>query len=290
MDWFRWHHGSVTDPKFQLIARQSSATVAEVIAVWACILEEASKSERRGVVGQVDCEAMDCALGMPDGRTGAILSAMYARGILADGGLVVSWEKRQPKRERDDSSAERVREFRRRQAEQNQSVTDSESNVTPCNANETQVAPREEERREEENRKDQKLESSDDDSSPAAAGPVAVIAEVYHDMMTGTDPETGRARGCARIEVWAPRRKKKALAADKLAATLCKQRGWEYARRRAEFWRAYFAQCQLDPWLRGDRPNPNNPNWKQNLFVLIDEERFTAIMDKALTSMGAEHE
>lgn len=136
----------------------------------------------------------------------------------------------------------------------------------------------------------EKPESSNDDSTPAVAGPVAVIAEVYHEMMTGTDPETGRVRGCARIEVWGPKRRKKALSADKLAADLCKQRGWEYARRRAEFWRAYFAQCQLDPWLRGDRTNPNNPNWKQNLFVLIDEERFTTIMDKALTSMGAENE
>ena len=23
IDWFRWHHGSVTDPKFQLVARKS---------------------------------------------------------------------------------------------------------------------------------------------------------------------------------------------------------------------------------------------------------------------------
>ncbi len=150
MDWFRWHHGAVTDPKFQLIARRASATVAEVIAVWACILEEASKSDQRGVAGQIDCEATDCALGLPDGRTDAILSAMYARGILADGGVVASWEKRQPKRERDDSSAERVREFRRKQAEQKQPVTESEGHVTPCNASETQETPRGEEIREEE--------------------------------------------------------------------------------------------------------------------------------------------
>lgn len=152
MDWFRWHHGAVTDPKFQLIARRASATVAEVIAVWACILEEASKSDQRGVVGQIDCEATDCALGLPDGRTDAILSAMYARGILADGGVVVSWEKRQPKRERDDSSAERVREFRRKQAQQKQPVTAIEDNVTPCNAIETQETPRGEEIRGEEKR------------------------------------------------------------------------------------------------------------------------------------------
>lgn len=150
MDWFRWHHGAVTDPKFQLIARRASATVAEVIAVWACILEEASKSDQRGVAGQIDSEATDCALGLPDGRTDAILSAMYARGILAEGGVVVSWEKRQPKRERDDSSADRVREFRRKQAEQKQSVTVTSDNVTPCNANETQETPRGEEIREEE--------------------------------------------------------------------------------------------------------------------------------------------
>ena len=45
MHWFRWHHGLVTDPKLGLIARKADTSMAEVIAVWACLLEAASASE-----------------------------------------------------------------------------------------------------------------------------------------------------------------------------------------------------------------------------------------------------
>ena len=45
MDWFRWHHGSVTDPKFQLVARRAGASLPDVLAVWAYVLEAASQAE-----------------------------------------------------------------------------------------------------------------------------------------------------------------------------------------------------------------------------------------------------
>lgn len=140
IDWFRWHHGSVADQKFILIAKKSGASVAEVIAVWACLLEAASASDQRGNFGAVDYESMDCALGMADGRAQAIHEAMAARGVVTPGGDVSSWEKRQPKRERtDDNSTERVRAFREKQRQE-----------TPGNATERQETPRGEERREEE--------------------------------------------------------------------------------------------------------------------------------------------
>ena len=69
IDWFRWHHGSVTDPKFQLVARKSKQALAPVIAVWAFVLEQASASEDRGAFGSIDCEAIDCLLGLDDGAT-----------------------------------------------------------------------------------------------------------------------------------------------------------------------------------------------------------------------------
>lgn len=116
IDWFRWHHGSVGDQKFILIAKKSGASVAEVIAVWACLLEAASASDRRGNFGAVDYEAMDCALGMQDGRAQAIHESMAARGVVTAGGDVAAWGKRQPKRE-DDTAAERKRRQRERDHE-----------------------------------------------------------------------------------------------------------------------------------------------------------------------------
>lgn len=156
IDWFRWHHGSVTDPKFQLVARKSKQALASVIAVWAFVLEQASASEERGAFGGIDCEAIDCLLGLDDGATTAILEAMGERGLVA-GGAVSSWEKRQPKRERIDSgSTERSRAFRDRQrqvaAEGNEQrqETPETADATPRNATQRQETPRVEERREEE--------------------------------------------------------------------------------------------------------------------------------------------
>lgn len=124
MDWFRWHHGSVTEPKFQLVARKSGASLPDVLAVWAYILETASQSVERGDFGSVDCEALDCLFNFPptDSRTEAILKAMEGRGLTV-GSRIQAWDKRQPKREREDNTnAERQAAFR---AKQNQ--------VTPSN-------------------------------------------------------------------------------------------------------------------------------------------------------------
>jgi len=146
IDWFRWHHGSVTDPKFQLVARKAGVRLPDVLAVWAFVLEKASASEERGSFGEVDCEAVDCLFGLDDGKTAEILEHMGARGLVVNGS-VAAWEKRQPKREREgDSSTNRVREFRERQRQQEQGNTTG-GNETPCNANETQETPRGEERR-----------------------------------------------------------------------------------------------------------------------------------------------
>jgi hypothetical protein len=138
IDWFRWHHGSVNDPKFQLVARQASATVAEVVAVWASLLEAASSAAQRGHPGEPDFEAMDCALGIESGRSEAIYARMRLRGLLRDDGSITQWEARQPRRERDDLSTERVRALRARERQE-----------TPRNADETQETPRREKRREE---------------------------------------------------------------------------------------------------------------------------------------------
>jgi hypothetical protein len=147
IDWFRWHHGSVTDPKFQLVARRAGASLPDVLAIWAYMLEQASAAETRGNFGEIDCEALDCLFAFPDGRTAEVLAAMQTRGLV-DGGAVVSWEKRQPKRE-DDTAAERKRKQREREHEL--AVTAAESrNVTQRHAQVTHCHDREEESREEE--------------------------------------------------------------------------------------------------------------------------------------------
>lgn len=171
MDWFRWHQGSTTDPKFQLVARKCGRSVAEVIAMWAVVLEAANAQELRGQHGNLDFESIDCQLGLQDGAAQDIYTALCDRGLVDKfQGLVKAWDKRQPRREREavESSTDRVRRHRAKAAPVNESATETvgfdgdspassslafhgvTSDETPCNAMEHQKQPRGEERRREE--------------------------------------------------------------------------------------------------------------------------------------------
>jgi len=171
MDWFRWHHGSVTDPKFQLVARKTKCRVSDVIAVWAFLLEAASQADDRGNPGQQDFEAIDCALGLDDGQAQAIHGAMIDRGVVVADGRIAAWEKRQPKREReDDKSTERVKAFREKKRQE----TQSNASETPCNATKRLEERRVEERRVEESRVD-KTDIKDDSSTPSREAGICVV-------------------------------------------------------------------------------------------------------------------
>lgn len=146
IDWFRWHHGSITDPKFQLVAKKAGARFGDVMTVWAFILENASADQDRGSIVAPDFESVDFLLGADDGTTARILDAMTARGLIADG-RISSWEKRQPKRE-DETSAER----KRRQRERDHEIKLAELVTNEQSRNVTQCHDRGEERREEENK------------------------------------------------------------------------------------------------------------------------------------------
>lgn len=168
MDWLRWWHGTVTDPKFQRVARMSGASVGEVLAVWACLLEcasevpecdssvtvrDASRDERdanvtdvapvsRGDVTSFDCDDHDVLLGFGDGKTAAVIAALTDRGLIV-GGRLASWDERQPALrdsagKRQSSSAARSAAYRARkkaaqqpsQGERDESVTRHAGGVT----------------------------------------------------------------------------------------------------------------------------------------------------------------
>lgn len=109
----------------------------------------------------------------------------------------------------------------------------------------------------------------------AESGDAEVVRAAYHRLLPN----------CQRAEVLGPKRKRLIATAVKQAKQLCRDQGWPYDP--DEFWDAYFTECSHDEWLRGDKPNPNNPAWKQKIDTLLDETRFTAVMDKAIAAMRA---
>ena len=100
----------------------------------------------------------------------------------------------------------------------------------------------------------------------------SIILSAYHSILPG----------CQHISVLNDKRKKRIAAVIKLARRVCAEQGWPYDAE--SFWQAYFGECAKDAWMRGEVPNPKNPNWKQNLDVLIAEDRFAGVMDKAIAN------
>jgi hypothetical protein len=47
--WFRFYQGTCEDGKFRMVARNAEVTVATVIGVWACLLEDAAHPDHRGI-------------------------------------------------------------------------------------------------------------------------------------------------------------------------------------------------------------------------------------------------
>ena len=166
IDWFRWHHGTAADPKFGLVAKKANARFGDVVTVWALILEQASANVDRGHFPALDHETTDFLLGAEEGTTASILFAMESRGLVKDG-VVVQWNKRQPKREREDhTSADRKRHQRANEA--------VETIVTPCHATSHQKTPREEKSREEE-----KLPHTPQAGLPARTSRNAIALQTY---------------------------------------------------------------------------------------------------------------
>lgn len=95
------------------------------------------------------------------------------------------------------------------------------------------------------------------------------ILDAYHALLPN----------CQRVVAMTDKRKRAIRNAEKNAKRICRERGWDYG---ADFWRDFFAECAKDEWLRGDRPNPNNPAWRQSLDVLLRDEHFAKVMDAAL--------
>lgn len=189
MDWLRWWHGTVTDPKFQRVARVAGASVADVLAVWACLLECASAVPEcdasvtacdadvtpcdvtvthvtRGDVTGFDCDDHDVLLGFADGKTALIVAALSERGLIR-GGRLASWDERQPAvrdaaGKRQSSSAARTAAYRaRKKAAQSVTPSDAGRDVTPVTGNESDAGDAPEKSRED------KRKSSNPPSPPA---------------------------------------------------------------------------------------------------------------------------
>lgn len=119
----------ITDPKWRVISRKSGASVSEVISVAIGLMTSASENEGGRGVYTVEPEDIAACLDLDEEVVDAILAAMQGR--LIEGGKIINWDKRQPKRE--DTSTERTRAWRERKKKA------CDAPVTQCDAPEVEV-------------------------------------------------------------------------------------------------------------------------------------------------------
>ncbi len=138
VDWFRWWHGSVSDPKFGAICVRAKCSLPEVLSVWVALLECASQAASRGDISDCPHDEIAWTLRIDVDLVKTICEAMEARGLVSQG-RIVSWERRQPVREDaveegSKTSTERSREHRERKKTD---ATQCNADATQCNADAT---------------------------------------------------------------------------------------------------------------------------------------------------------
>src|SRR5690606_27485218 len=116
-----------------------------VAAVWWALEDYASQQTDRGSVEGFDVETLAVFYGWEESDIRSVVDALREKNLISEANRLTNWEKRQPKREREDRSTDRVRRYR----EKKRNETPSNANVTPGNAQIREDKRRVEETREE---------------------------------------------------------------------------------------------------------------------------------------------
>jgi hypothetical protein len=292
MDWFRWWHGTVTDPKFQWVARRCKQPAANVVSVWACLLECASNATQcnadatRGNVASFDCNVIDVLLGLDDGSVKAIFDAMTEKGLIENGRLTM-WDARQPKREDSGnpntgalSSTERSRLHREKVKREATHATEMQRNATHGN-------DREDKSREEIKEANASVDSNANASSVDLLGdgiqeeidrtegalhcPVARIVSAYHELM----PKNPR------VKVLSDKRKRSIAARWRDAASLdCEPFGYSTVADGLKAWKEFFVVCSESDFLTGrGRPRPGQPPFLADIDFLMSPDGFAKCIE-----------
>ncbi|MFM0503932.1 hypothetical protein [Paraburkholderia caffeinilytica] len=284
MEWFRWWHGTLTDPKFQWVARKSGQPFTAVISLWVALLERASSVTQgdadvtRGDVTGFDCDDHDVLFCLDDGSCAKIFDAFTVKGMIADG-VIANWEKRQPKRE--DSSAVRTRAYRERKAKES-SVTTGDASVTQSD----------DKSREDKSRENPEPNGSVDSVAADLLGevregngksgervttnipacPAQQIVDLYHECMP-LNP---------RVKILDDSRKGAIRARWKQAALLnsVKPFGYTTGPEGLKAWKAFFTICAQSDFLTGRKaPQPGKKPFFADIDFLMSPKGFAKSLE-----------
>jgi hypothetical protein len=112
VDWWRSWHGAPTDAKWLVIAKKTGLAPGVVSAIVWALFDCASQAEERGCVEDFDIETYSVWSGFPEADIAKVIAALHDKRVIDAAHRFAAWADRQP--EREDSSAERTREWRKR--------------------------------------------------------------------------------------------------------------------------------------------------------------------------------
>lgn len=295
--WFRWHHGTATDPKWRVIAARAGkalsriVTVGHVLSVWAMMLECASQSNPRGELsGWVD-EDVAAALGFEEAEVAAIRDAMQGKTL--DGDHLSAWKRRQPKAE-DGTAADRKRAQREREKSQRSAGTEGDN--SECHEVSRSVTT-ETETETEEKRSISSLRSEipgTGDAGTVSNPPTDLgqkraqheqrLAQVTADAIAEFNAKLGKPNGnlpAVHPTVGREKRQQQVKRCIPLLRQIAKAvYGLDHISR--QVWADYFAECAADPFRSGAGPYvAPHENWRPDFEFLTRQAEMLKVFDKA---------
>lgn len=293
--WFRWHHGTVNDPKWRVVAARAchamsrNVTIANVIAVWASMLECASQANPRGsLAGWVD-EDVAAGLGLEIAEVAAIREAM--QGKTMEGDVLSAWNTRQRKREDDGATARKqAQREREKSRQQNVSKRDKIESHAP-----SRNVPLETETETEEKEQEEPIGSSSSSASPETP-PTDLTAkrqeraerlsQITDDAIAAFNasplvkPNGGRM-ATVNAKVGREKRQQQVARCRRTASAICSE-SYGSPMITPEFWRDYFAEINNDDFMSGrQQPGRGHENWVPDFEYLTREATMLKVYDRA---------
>lgn len=297
--WFRWHHGSINDPKWRVVAMRAGVKlshnvpqrpttshdvpVCHVIAVWAAMLECASQAGERGSLADWDDEDVAVGLGLDQAEVAAIRTAMEGK-VIADG-FVSAWNKRQPKRE-DARPAGRKRAAELPPTRSGDCGTLRDNGECPTPSHKVPL----EERRGEESLLSSYEERSANSADPPQAEPSQSDAAAMPDDPGGGESSAPPCPHQAIIALYheiLPELRQVRVWTNTRQGML--QRRWREDRDRQDlgWWRDLFGYVRDSDWLMGREPGRDGRPFDCDLEWIIGPKNIAKIVEGKYESRGA---
>lgn len=106
--WFRVYHGLVADLSLAVAAGQAGITRNDMVVLWLCLLDHASRAEPAGSIAHFDTDEAALLLGITHDKVTQALAVLRARKKIDAHQRITGWDKYQP------TSTRRVRALRQR--------------------------------------------------------------------------------------------------------------------------------------------------------------------------------